>query len=289
MAYVSRTLQAVCPNMNTTRLQEIGTYLTQQGLLDKQMSPGLTSFLVWLFVTGSFWGLAGWWIRREYPELIQDDPHHSQSICILLIVYFSLSICIILLYAWLIRKFRKAGWDDLHPGETYSGSNPSLTWGIMGLFSMGGLFVSIILLCHYSGHDLHPSLIVLLSLIALLLAATIAMVGKIFITCTQPSLKFSESEKTCVLDYIRQTKAEQLKAHDAQVLAGLSAQQSREALQKATTADLIIETSRGGGPAVSASRAADAAAAAIAAAAATNATRQTQSRGLLHSLLGGGQ
>ena len=287
MAYVSRTLQAVCPNMTISRLQQIGTYLTQQGLLDKQMSPGLTSFLVWLFVTGSFWGLAGWWIRRKYPELSQDDPHRSQSICILLIVYFSLSICIILLYAWLIRKFRKAGWDDLHPGETYSGSNPSLTWGIMGLFSMGGLFVSIILLCHYSGHDLHPSLIVLLSLIALLLAATIAMVGKIFITCTQPSLKFSESEKTCVLDYIRQTKAEQLKAHEAQVVAGLSAQQSRESLQNATTADLLNQTSQGQGPAVTASRAADAAAAAATAAAA-NATRVAQSRtALIQSLVGG--
>lgn len=280
MAGVSRTLQAVCPNMTTARLLEIGSFLTQQGILDKQMSPGMTSFLVWLFVTGSFWGLAGWWIRREYPELSQDDPHRSQSICILLIVYFSLSICIILLYAWLIRKFRKAGWDDLHPGETYSGANPSLTWGIMGLFSMGGLFVSIILLCHYSGHDLHPALIVVLSLLALLLAATIAMVGKIFITCTKPSLKFSEAEKTCSLDYIREKKAERLKANEAQIVAGVSAQHSRDALQNATQSDLLNEVSRGVGPAVAASRAADAAAAAT--------TAQTSRTQLLQSLLGGG-
>lgn len=294
MAQVSRTLANVCsavPGMSEQRLIEIGVFLKNQTLLDKQMSPGVTSFLTWLGVSGLFWGGAGWWIRHSYPALGDDDPtgHRSIAICVAMIIYFSLCIFIILIYAWLIRKFRERGWDSLHPGESYSGPNPTLTWGIMGLFSIGGLFVSIILLCHYSGHDLHPALIVLLSLLALILSTTVALVGKVFVNCIQPNVKFSVAEANCVKEYLQTKKMEELAAAEQIILAGQVAESRKKELEGITPEKLVELTSGGQGIGVEGSRKETAAAQALAQSQAQSQAQASQaqavSRNLIQALL----
>jgi len=267
-------------NMTAKRLEDVAKLLAQQQTLDQKMSPGVTTFLVWLGVTGSFWALAGWLIRRYYPALDEDDPsgHRDRVICIAMIVYFSLNILIILLYAFLIRRFQNLGWDEVHPDQTYSGTHPSLTWGIMGLFTMGGLFLSFIMLCHYSGYDLHPSLIVLLSLVALALAVTVALAGKIFVNCSVPPLKLTAEEQRCVTSFLTAKHAQHLQEQKDLIQKGKDAAQVVETRQGLTAEKLIEEASKTSGPqsispGVSAASREEAAAAAAASRDATLATR----------------
>lgn len=285
--YAPRTLAQVCPGMDPNRLAAVTGFLKTQFELDKQMSPGMVAFLAWLGTTGAFWGGVGWWIRQEYPPLDQDDPdgHRSRSICIASIVYFSLNILIILLYSWLIHKFRAAGWDDLHPNETYSGKNPTLTWGIMGLFTMGGLFTSIIFLCHYAGHDLHPALIVLLSLIALIMAITIALAGKVFVNCTQPKLKLTAQEQSCVPQYLIEQEQQFIAEQQALADIGRRAERNIASRKGIETPTLIEETSRGTGVATAAATREVAAQTAAKTATDTATRAAAATRGVLQSLV----
>jgi hypothetical protein len=158
----------------------------------------------------------------------------------------------------------------------------------MGLFSIGGLFVSIICLCHYSGHSLHPALIVLLSLLALILSTTVALIGKVYVNCVQPSVKFSFAEANCVKEYLQAKKLEELAAAEKIITAGQLAESKRSELEKLSPEQLIELTSRGEGIGVEGSRkeasAAQATAAATAASTAAAASRAALSRNLIQAL-----
>lgn len=256
----TRLLTESCPGMDVTRLKAVASFLLQQRKLDNMMSPGVMSIIIWVGFTAAYWGVAGWLIKNYYSpssspspspdkpsESSSDESNMNRSICIALIIYFSLCILIILFYAWRIKQFQGWGWDKLHPNNSFSGKSPSVTWGLMGFFTMGGLFISIILLCHYAGHDLHPSLIVVLCLMALLLSFVIALAGKIFVNCGKPKLSMTDDEERCVKDFLVRKHNEDLAAQQALMEAGERAKRAYEERKKLGESDIIKEAAAGGG------------------------------------------
>ena len=283
----TRLLTESCPGMNVDRLKAVATFLKRQLTLDSMTTPGAMSLIIWIGFTAAYWGVAGWFISKRYSsssppspstpdessESSSDESEKNRTICIALIIYFSLCILIVIFYAWRIKKFQGMGWDSLHPNNTFSGKSPSVTWGIMGFFTMGGLFISIILLCHYAGHDLHPSLIVVLVLMALLLSFTIALAGKIFVNCGKPELVMTGEEERCVKDFlIRQQKAD-LEAKKALIEAGRQAELAYESRKNLGESELIGEASTGLGVGVESASRQEAVASASRAATTAAATR----------------
>jgi hypothetical protein len=203
MALVAPVLKALpaytsfC-DIPSDRFIAVSNALNEQLTFKSKLTPGVRTAILWVVISAAYWGVAGWLIHRDFP--ISDDPDksakRSQIICIAMIVYSVLNILLIIFYGFQVRHFESLNWSALNPGQTYGGEYPLLTWGLMGLFGFGGLFVSVILLCHYSGNSLHVGLIVVLCLLALILSFTVAVVGKTLINCTKPL--FTDAEKTCV-------------------------------------------------------------------------------------------
>lgn len=268
---VSRGLIDACPGIDSKRLQLISSYLREQRNLNKMMTPGAMSIIIWIGFTVVYWSAAGWFINHYYSSSESDGSSSEDSrnriICIALIIYFSLCILIILFYAWRIKKFQDLNWDKLNPTNTFSGKSPVITWGVMGFFTMGGLFISIILLCHYAGHDLHPSLIVILSLMALLISFTIALVGKVFVNCGKPKVLFDSKEEACVRNYNEQARTVEVERLQSLEEAGRLAEEAgrlakaqRKSLESLSHEELIEATATGGGPAIAAATRQEAAA-----------------------------
>jgi hypothetical protein len=242
---VSRGLIDACPGIDQGRLKQISIYLDRQSNLNKMMTPGAMSIIIWIGFTVFYWSAAGWFINHYYSSSESDGSSNEDSknriICIALIVYFSLCILIILFYAWRIKKFQDLNWDQLNPTNTFSGKSPVVTWGVMGFFTMGGLFISIILLCHYAGHDLHPALIVVLSLVALLISFTIALVGKVFVNCGKPKELFNPKEEACVRNYLEQKHIKELEELKLVEEAGKIAEMKRKSRENLSSEQLVRE------------------------------------------------
>ena len=265
---VSRGLIDACPGINEGRLNQILSYLNRQSNLNKMMTPGAMSIIIWIGFTVFYWSAAGWFINSYYSSSESDGSSSEESrnriICIALIIYFSLCILIILFYAWRIKIFQDLGWDQLNPNNTFSGKSPVVTWGVMGFFTMGGLFISIILLCHYAGHDLHPALIVVLSIMALLISFTIALAGKVFVKCGKPKELFDSKEEACVRIYLEQKHMKELEELKIVEEAGKIAEMKRKSRENLSPEQLITQATLENRPGVNAAKQAEAASSQIA-------------------------
>jgi hypothetical protein len=282
----TRTLAERC-NLTPERLRIVASYLVERAKLDEKWTPGTWTLIVWVLGSIIYWVVAGLSLKYAYEISDSDNDEtkeritkeKNQRICMVLIIYFSLCIGLIIFYGWRVKTFQSQGWDHLHPGESYGGTNPILTWGLMSLFAVGGLFISIILIFYYSDHALPVGIIVLLCLLAIVISFTVALVGKAYVNCNKADLAFTESEKLCAVDYLKQVKDEQIRAAKEQIAQAASAKANLSSLQKADTVELAKLASSGGGAVQRASREVEDAAKAAAT------SRQQQSGDTVSALL----
>jgi hypothetical protein len=235
--------------MTPEKVRLIASFLEGAAELDKKWSPGVVTLIVLVVGTAIYWTICGLILKYYYEPSDSDDEEvksrigkeRNLNISIMLIVYFSLCIGLIVFYAWRIKKFQDVGWDLLHPGQSFGGSNPLLTWGLMSLFAVGGLFISIALIFYYAEHSLPTGVYVCLGLLSIFISSAVSLVGKVWINCDQSTQIFTSKEKSCVEDILkeyREASLAQAKSLAAQAqAAGLRASR----LQKATDLELASE------------------------------------------------
>lgn len=235
--------------MTTDRFKDVAGYLTQASELDKKWSPGGFTLFWWVLGTAVYWTICGLILKYVDEPSDSDDADvkskmakkRNLDISIMLIVYFSLCMLFIILYAWKVRQFQSEKWDSFFPDKSFGGSNPLLTWGLMSLFVFGGLFASVALVFYFSEHDLAVGIYVLLGLLAIVFSTTVALGGKAWISCGQKTDLFSLKEKICVekiLDEYKMSSIQQAIATKSQATAaGLRASR----LEKSRTLDLAGE------------------------------------------------
>lgn len=246
----SRSLDIAKPcNMTPEKVRTIASFLEGAAELDKKWSPGVVTFIIFAIGSAIYWTGCGLILKYYYEPNDSDDEEaksriekeRNLNISIMLIVYFSLCIGLIIFYAWRIKKFQDVGWDLLHPGQSFGGSNPLLTWGLMSLFAVGGLFISIALIFHYAEHSLPTGVYVCLGLLSIFISSAVSLLGKVWTNCDQTTQMFSFNEKSCVENILKEYRDASLAqartlAAQAQA-AGLRASR----LQKATDLELASE------------------------------------------------
>jgi hypothetical protein len=246
----SRSLESATKcGMTPDRFKEVAGHLARASELDKTWSPGGFTLFWWVLGTAVYWTICGLILKYVDEPSDSDDADvkskmakkRNLDISIMLIVYFSLCMLFIILYAWKVRQFQSKGWDSYFPDKSFGGSTPLLTWGLMSLFVFGGLFTSVALVFYFSEHGLAVGIYVLLGLLAIVFSTTVALGGKAWISCGQKTELFNVVEKSCVeriLDEYKKSSIQQAMATQSEAAV---AAVTRSRLEKSRNLDLATE------------------------------------------------
>lgn len=235
--------------MTPEKVRTVASFLEGAAELDKKWSPGFLTLFWWILGSAIYWTICGL-ILKYYYEPSDSDSEEVKSkvakernlnISIMLIVYFSLCIGLIVFYGWKVKGMQDKGWDLLHPGQSYGGSNPLLTWGLMSLFAIGGLFISVGLIFYYTGHDLPTGVYVCLGLLSIFISSAIALVGKVWVSCDKNNQMFTATEKTCVESILKEYRETSLREARSLAAQADAAKLRASRLQSATDLSLAGE------------------------------------------------